>query len=76
MKVDNSAIVVADPCCIKRSGSPQIGKSALYGRPVPSSGGSDKVSVYASKKIIFEEQLPLPDFLKEGDCLPAGRNME
>lgn len=39
-----------------------IPKDTLYCR---GSGDSDKVSVYASKKIIFEEQLPLPDFLKE-----------
>lgn len=38
-----------------------IPKDTLYCR---GSGDSDRVSVYASKKIIFEEQVPLPDFLK------------
>lgn len=39
-----------------------IPKDTLYCR---GSGDSDRVSVYASKKIIFEEQLPLPDFLEK-----------
>lgn len=39
-----------------------IPKDTLYCR---GSGDSDRVSVYASKKIVFEEQVPLPDYLKE-----------
>ena len=39
-----------------------IPKDTLYCR---GSGDSDRVSVYASKKIVFEEQLPLPDFLEK-----------
>lgn len=38
-----------------------IPKDTLYCR---GSGDSDRVSVYASKKIVFEKQLPLPDFLE------------
>lgn len=39
-----------------------IPKDTLYCK---GSGNIDRVSVYASKKIIFEAQLSLPDFLKE-----------
>ncbi len=39
-----------------------IPKDTLY---CMGSGDSDRVSVYASKKIVFEEQLPLPGFLEK-----------